>query len=232
MSTASPQQVAAQSNEARRVKTSSLLKLLAQAITMDSSTKSGIRTNHDGSSYIPASKRADGSTRKEIRVRPGYQPPEDVETYKNRSAEAFKNRGKGGVPGVDVESKPSAVEAKSKNAKRREAAKRNATTANDHDDLTTAMKDAALDDKVKGWNNFAASASDGPRDVPAEDDAAAERQKKVRNALKKLKAVRELKEKKSQGEKLSPDQLLKISKEEEILRDLKKLDYDGTEVKG
>jgi hypothetical protein len=34
------------------------------------------------------------SKRKEIRVRPGYKPPEDVELYKNRAAAAWKNRGK------------------------------------------------------------------------------------------------------------------------------------------
>lgn len=48
--------------------------------------------------------------------------------------------------------------------------------------------------------------------------------------MKKLKAVRELKEKKAAGEKLSHDQLMKISKEGEILRDLKKFGYDGPEL--
>src|SRR5271163_1937979 len=88
-------------------------------------TKSGIKTTSDGTSIIPSSKRADGSTRKEIRVRPGYKPPEDVETYKNRSAESWKNRGSGGVPGAEPAS-AGVVEVKSKNAKRREAARRKA----------------------------------------------------------------------------------------------------------
>ena len=64
-------------------------------------SKAGITTSATGERHIPASTRADGSVRKEIRVRPGYRPPEDVEVYKNRTAEAWKNRGKGGVPGAE-----------------------------------------------------------------------------------------------------------------------------------
>ena len=44
--------------------------------------------------------------------------------------------------------------------------------------------------------------------------------------MKKLKAVRELKSKKDSGEKLSLDQLMKLSKEGELLKDLKKLGYE------
>src|ERR1700759_3936830 len=100
------------------------------------SSKSGITTDENGIRHIPSSVRADGSVRKEIRVRPGYRPPEDVEVYRNRTAEAFRNRGKGnGVPGAeaveaegdeDAEGKKG-VEgsaASNKNAKRREARKR------------------------------------------------------------------------------------------------------------
>ncbi|KAG9542380.1 hypothetical protein KCU97_g22058, partial [Aureobasidium melanogenum] len=99
-------------------------------------SRAGIATSATGERHIPSSIRPDGSVRKEIRVRPGYRPPEDVELYKNRTAEAYKNRGKGGVPGADSVSAtpdpPSA--AANKNAKRREARKKaaaSATTKND-----------------------------------------------------------------------------------------------------
>lgn len=43
-----------------------------------------------------------GSKRKEIKIRRGYKPPEDMEVYIPRNAEASKNRGnRGGVPGVE-----------------------------------------------------------------------------------------------------------------------------------
>ena len=193
---------------------------------MTSTSKAGIQTGDDGASFIPASKRADGTTRKEIRVRPGYRPPEDVEAYKNRSAEAWKNRGSGGIPGADPNPRPTEPDTKSKNAKRREAARRKATD-NQDSDLSTAMKDTSLEteEKIKqDWRD--------PRKLVTNDglDDEAEKQKKIRNVLKKLKAVRELKDKKISGEKLSPDQLMKMGKEDELVRDLKKLDYQGPEL--
>lgn len=189
------------------------------------SSKAGIETNADGSSYIPASTRADGSVRKEIRVRPGYRPPEDVEVYKNRTAEAWKNRGSGSVPGVEQIINPQPTDSKSKNSKRREAARKKAAE-NNTKDLENV---ASVLDNVKLSNEADEQAipntnSDGI------DDQEVERQKKIRNQLKKLKAVRELKAKKLAGEKLSPDQLMKVAKEAELLRDLKKLNYSGPEI--
>ncbi|KIW63250.1 hypothetical protein PV04_10112 [Phialophora macrospora] len=188
-----------------------------------SATKSGIQTAADGASYIPSSRRADGSTRKEIRVRPGYRPPEDIETYKNRSAEAWKNRTAGtvGVPGAHADEAPS----KSKNAKRREAARRKAAeeaeaAGGEEEDLTSAMKAAEI-----------SKPADGPS-ANADGDQDAEQQKKIRNQLKKLRAVQDLKEKRAAGEKLSHDQIMKIGKEMELRRDLSKLGYDGPEALG
>src|SRR5262245_29288190 len=94
-------------------------------------SKAGITTSSTGERVIAASTRADGSVRKEIRVRPGYRPPEDVEVYKNRTADAWRNRGSGGVPGVVPGAETSTKSddkqgssASNKNAKRREARKR------------------------------------------------------------------------------------------------------------
>ena len=196
-------------------------------------TKAGISTTSDGTSIIPASKRPDGSTRKEIRVRPGYKPPEDVETYKNRSAESWKNRGAGGVPGADPVSTDE-TENKSKNAKRREAARRKAQEdgvgGNDVEaQLATVMKGHTLngDEKLKeNWRN-PRNLMENPQ-IGVDEDA--ERQKKIRNLLKKLKAVKELKEKKTAGEKISHDQIMKMAKEPELVRDLQKLEYKGSEL--
>jgi len=74
-----------------------------------SSTKSGIIATETGDRHIPASLRPDGTLRKEIRVRPGYRPPEDVEVYKNRTAEHFKARG---VPGAEYKDAPKPKAAK------------------------------------------------------------------------------------------------------------------------
>lgn len=201
--------------------------------TIQPTAKSGIKTKSDGTSIIPSSKRADGSTRKEIRVRPGYKPPEDVETYKNRSAESWKNRGAGGVPGAEPVSTTES-ENKTKNAKRREAARRKAQehgAGDDEIELAAAMKGHSLNAEEKSMDDWRTRGKlvENPQSAVDEE---AEKQKKIRNLLKKLKAVRELQEKKSNGEKLSHDQIMKMSKEPELVRDLQKLDYDGPELDG
>ncbi|CAI7606173.1 unnamed protein product [Penicillium bialowiezense] len=180
---------------------------------MSDIAKSGITTNAvTGERYIPSSVRADGSKRKEIRVRPGYKPPEDVELYKNRAAAAWKTRGRGGVPGAEAVSseedkektpKPTvpaappaalpATASSTKNAKRREA-KRNAK------DTETA---------------------EGKVDVEAENE------KKARNLKKKLRQARDLREKKEQGEGLLPEQLDKVIKIQELVRQLDALGFDS-----
>lgn len=194
---------------------------------MSKPASSGIQTAADGQAYIPSSRRADGSTRKEIKVRPGYRPPEDVETYKSRSAEAWRTR-ETLVPGADSASLDEiSTEAKSKNAKRREAARKK--KEQEALQIPGSLEDSigALD--VQERTVMAQEDMQTPVTV-VQSEQDLERQKKIRNHLKKLRAVRELKAKKSSGEKLSADQVIKIAKEQEIVRDLVKLNYDGPEL--
>ena len=199
-------------------------------------TSSGITTSATGDRHIPASVRADGSTRKEIKIRPGYKPPEDVEVYKNRTAEAWKSRGTGGVPGAtsvepDVESKIS----NTKNAKRREA-RRKAKAVEEGAQIeavvgTGAVKngqpsDAApsamqsADDREQ-WRKeeLAVEATEDP-------DLEAEKEKKVRNLRKKLRQARDLSAKKDKGENLLPEQFEKVIKMNELIRQLDALGFD------
>jgi partner of Y14 and mago len=167
---------------------------------MSSKTNSGIQTASDGSAFVPASRRADGSVRKEIKVRPGFKPSEDIATS---TPAAWKDRKAGGVPGADVAPKATEPEPMSKNAKRREAARKKAASSpSEEDQLAASMQDSGISEinKLKAdWRDLSKLAVN---DVA--NDREAEKLKKIRNTLKKLKAVRELKEKKSAGEKLSP----------------------------
>jgi partner of Y14 and mago len=178
-----------------------------------STSKAGIITDEHGIRHIPSSVRADGSVRKEIRIRPGYRPPEDVELYKNRTAEAFRNRGKGGVPGAESqedESKAEASAASNKNAKRREARKRAAA----------AKADGGTEDDQKPENGTAIEAK-------AEEvkDTGAENEKEAKKLLKKLKQARELKDKKDQGAALLPEQFEKVIRINELIRQLDALGF-------
>ncbi|KAJ4008151.1 uncharacterized protein FIESC28_02412 [Fusarium coffeatum] len=170
-------------------------------------SNSGIVTDENsGDREIPQSVRADGSTRRAIKIRPGYRPPEDVEVYKNRTAEAFRERGKKiGIPGaagVKEESSEQSSAASNKNAKRREARKK-------------------------------AKATEGDAPAPAQEtktdevDPEVERQKKARNLKKKLKQAKDLKNKKEDGEALLPEQIAKVIKINELIRELDALGFDS-----
>ena len=186
---------------------------------------SGIRKLSNGASVIPSSKRADGSVRKEIRVKPGYRPPEDVEVYKNRTAEAWKNRGKGGVPGAEAaeDNQPphKAAAAAAKNAKRREARKKASTAsgAEQGEDEETAI------DVGKGADGEAGLAK--LEEQPAVDPDA-EKGKEARKLAKKLRQARDLQEKKDNGDGLLPEQLAKVIKINELIRQLDNLGFDQT----
>ncbi|KAJ5700926.1 hypothetical protein N7493_011972 [Penicillium malachiteum] len=196
----------------------------------ESVSKAGITTNAaTGERYIPSSVRADGSKRREIRVRPGYKPPEDVELYRNRAAAAWKTRGKGGVPGAEAlssgddkvmpNSTPADTTAASnKNAKRREA-KRKAKEADDFN--------SATEKKGSESDNWRSPAK--KEEKPAEEpvDPEAEREKKARNLKKKLRQARDLRDKKNQGEALLPEQLEKVIKINELVRQLETLGFDA-----
>ncbi|KAK3354965.1 hypothetical protein B0H65DRAFT_413994 [Neurospora tetraspora] len=180
---------------------------------MSQPTNSGIITDKNGERVIPESKRADGSTRKAIKVRPGYRPPEDVEVYKNRTAEGFRQRGKGPVPGAEGlkedKSDQQSSAAANKNAKRREARKK----------AKAAGETEGEDQKT------AAEAAPAPK--PEEVDPEAEREKKARNLKKKLRQAKELKDKKDGGESLLPEQIAKVIKINELIRELDALGFDS-----
>lgn len=200
-------------------------------------TSSGITTSATGDRHIPASVRADGSTRKEIKIRPGYKPPEDVEVYKNRTAEAWKSRGTGGVPGAaTVEPEEETKSSNSKNAKRREA-RRKAKAAEEAAQDHTVPGSTPTED---GHENGAASNSratandtdnwrkeDSTNDEPQPPEPGAEKEKHVRNLKKKLRQARDLRAKKDKGENLLPEQFEKVIKMNELIRQLDNLGFDA-----
>lgn len=171
-------------------------------------SKAGITTSESGQRHIPSSVRPDGTVRKEIRVRPGYRPPEDVEVYKNRTAEAWKNRGKGPIPGSEALAKDdSSSAAANKNAKRREARKKAAASA------------PAAPDTAKP------AAQDTAKEEPLDPEA--EKLKEARKLAKKLRQARDLKDKKEQGDSLLPEQFEKVIRINELIRQLDKLGFDA-----
>jgi partner of Y14 and mago len=197
------------------------------------STSSGIVVDTvTGQRHVPASVRSDGSTRREIRIRPGYRPPEDIEKYKNRTAEAWRSRGSGGVPGAEVadadETNQSGAPASSKNAKKREAKKR-AKAAIDTGDGIDIQNNDVKDPEPEPLKNKAGetASTTGPPQPDGVVTPEAEKEKKVRSLKKKLRQARELRDKKDKGESLLPEQFEKAIKVNELIRQLETLGFDA-----
>ena len=181
-------------------------------------SKAGIIENPDGERHIPSSVRPDGTKRKEIKIRPGYKPPEDVEVYKNRTADAFKNRGSGGVPGAEgLKDDNSAAASSNKNAKRREARKKAKAV-----EEGGGKKDVTGPSKTNGIEK-----NEEIKKVDETLDHEMEKEKKARNLKKKLKQAKDLKEKKEDGAALLPEQFAKVIKINELIRELDALGFDA-----
>ena len=211
-------------------------------------SKSGITVDAaTGERFIPSSVRADGTKRREIKVRPGYRPPEDIELYKNRAAAAWKNRAQGGVPGAEgLKSDNSnssnndnssngggaTSAASNKNAKRREAKKKTKAAEGESGSAGGAAAGGRNIAQLDNWRSFA-SGRGGETKKATEDsaekpeDPEAEQEKKARNLKKKLRQARELQDKKKEGESLLPEQLDKIIKINELVRQLESLGFDS-----
>ncbi|KAL6714628.1 hypothetical protein ACLMJK_008053 [Lecanora helva] len=210
-----------------------------------STPSSGAITTANGDLHIPSSTRADGSLRKEIRIRPGYRPPEDVEIYKNRTAEAWKTRGSGGIPGAEgwksSDGAGAGGTAAGKNAKRREARRKAKAAGKDSEEGA----DENIEDitkKLEDWKDFSKNepktngSDETPVPKPSTEpeltqepqlDPEAEKEKQARNLKKKLRQARELREKKDQGESLLPEQFAKVIKIQELIRRLDSLGFDS-----
>ncbi|KAL8650364.1 MAG: hypothetical protein Q9226_005175 [Calogaya cf. arnoldii] len=206
------------------------------SVSTSSGTKSGIITSTSGERHIPASVRPDGSTRKEIKIRPGYKPPEDVEVYKNRTAEAWKTKGVGaGVPGAEVTGNDDIKTASNKNAKRREARKRAKENGEanqngvDGDEATSKLDGTPEDQNLTGEQVTPDKGDRREQNQEAETtlDPEAEKEKQARNLKKKLRQARELREKNDNGENLLPEQFAKVIKIHELIRQLDSLGLDA-----
>lgn len=167
------------------------------------SSKAGIKTDKDGNRIIPSSVRPDGTLRKAIKVRPGFTPPEDVEVYKNRTAESWKSRGKGGVPGAEsFDSDKGKDGVAGKNAKRREARKK---AAAENKDEPVKKEEKKVEEVV---------------------DPEVAKRREAKKLVKKLKQAKDLKDKKEQGAALLPEQFEKVIRINELIRQLDNLGFD------
>ncbi|KAL1632064.1 hypothetical protein SLS56_003953 [Neofusicoccum ribis] len=194
-------------------------------------SRSGAVTTATGERHIPSSTRPDGSVRKEIRIRPGYRPPEDVDVYKSKTAQAWRDRGKGSVPGAvpgaDTAESTSQGQsaAANKNAKRREARKKAAAATSSGDGVGGDKPESKPDGETSSATTPSAGTA-APTEQNAPKGPDAEKEKEAKKLAKKLRQARELKDKKDKGDALLPEQFEKVIRINELVRQLDNLGFD------
>ncbi|KAM0791216.1 hypothetical protein ACM66B_005697 [Microbotryomycetes sp. NB124-2] len=207
-----------------------------------SKTNAGIIRSSDGDRVVAASRRPDGTLRKEIKIRPGYTPEEDVKRFRSqRMAQAeARAAGRPRIPGlpdsaVQAALKGAAAASTSRNAtlakvgplidgaeRQRRAREPVRESWDDADDTQTSghTRDKSSVDKGDATSAAAASSKDAADDVS----------KKVRALKKKLRQAELLQERERSGVYLPPAEKAKAACVPELEAELQKLSLTEDEA--
>ncbi|PNT77700.1 partner of Y14 and mago isoform X1 [Brachypodium distachyon] len=199
----------------------------------------------EGERIIAPTRRPDGSLRKEIRIRAGYVPQDEVAIYQSKGA-LMRKSGPDVTPGYDpaLDAKPKTKAAK-RNERRKEKRHQQGSSTNDkgksldieeadaretHTVLSSTNKQSDMVDSVAeqlsgvaiSESPLVATPSTNATDNLQSESSAPEIDKKIRALKKKIR----LAEAQVQGEpeKLKPDQLEKTKKIEGWREELKLLE--------
>lgn len=170
-----------------------------------------------GYTIIPASQRPDGTWRKEIKVKAGYIPPDEVEKYKSFGCQSTPNTGL--PPGMTVDG--DAATKKTKNQKKNERKKlkkqemksKEGDVENEHDELVGGVGSLEIKEGVSENNQTMSKEAIS---------------KKLKNLRKKLKQIEELERKVTNKEikELSKEQSDKIARKKAVLDEIEDVELD------
>ncbi|SRR6266498_4219382 len=183
-------------------------------------TPSGIVTTDNNERVIPATRRADGTLRKERRVRPGFVPQEDVARYKNRWVAET-------TPPPRPKPELSKTKAQKKNEKRnlkrkeeREKEDKNQQVI-ENDDSLDQLQNKMSEMSIN--NNIESPAAYTEEKTTITIEQLENTTRKIKALEKKIRQIERIKEKQVHGESLKLEEEEKLNKLEQIQEELRRL---------
>ena len=172
--------------------------------------EAGTNTSDSGYVIVPGSRRPDGTFRKDVKVRAGYVPQEEMPLYESKGKKLARELKESAPPGWSslVDDKPLKPKTKAQLKNEKRKAKKATTAPTRTTTTTTTTTDAAKKEEKQ--------------EVAAEENTE-ELTKQLRTKKKKLKQIEEIQQKASTGVALNADQQQKLSKRSELEREIEEL---------
>jgi partner of Y14 and mago len=177
--------------------------------------------SNDGPVVIPGSRRPDGSWRKEVRVRPGYVPPDETPKFVSPGTKYERERAQMGIVGlVKSEEKKTPTASQKKNIPGKKNQNQNQNQNQKEKNPQNSGQKQATSHQPPPKQSTQPN-KEQPAPPPQKADPAPEA--RAKGLKKKIRQIDQLIEKQKNGEKLNKEQLEKINRLEELQNELSAL---------